>query len=588
MKIIIFKTNETLSGYRDSLEQSVPVLDFTASTAASVSFTEQEKQRILDEYIEAISETGHLNDYSIPWLCHPMSEKNDLVADNLLNQLIDFLCFYRFFSKVKNGTMAVLIQRPSLIQNILDFAGANGIDCRVVGESKHNKKSMVRAPGRMVKKVFLLLKGALQTHYWCMKSRSLWKQVDKTRAYTVIRTWFDGRSRPLMEESKDVYFGRLPRFLKDNGRHILYFGDFAYGFEHEFANLKAGLEDPVIPGRSLLNGVDFIKAFRFQYSAGHRLKLQTNVKVLDTDVDMVFNNYFRQHAQDLQIRANYLTYLAAVKLMKKIKADHFYMPYENYAWEKLTRLAITGYGKEVKVVSFQHAQVALNATKFFMGKNERSARFFPGKLVTLGEVTRNFLIKKKHYPEDRLVTGCALRQDYAVSSERVPRPMNRRVLVQLWSVEKSARLINFIYASAIHPGKYHVTLSPHPCNPIEVLIPLLDFKYENNFPIFTGILQESFRANDLVIYHGTTASLDALANGLPVINVEFDDFISVDPLFDFNDFKWTVKRPEELVDAIETVYALSDEDYYIKQKKGIEFVKDYFYPVNEENLGKFL
>jgi hypothetical protein len=102
------------------------------------------------------------------------------------------------------------------------------------------------------------------------------------------------------------------------------------------------------------------------------------------------------------------------------------------------------------------------------------------------------------------------------------------------------------------------------------------------------MLQESFRANDLVIYHGTTAGLDALANGLPVINVEFDDFISVDPLFDFNDFKWTVERPGELADAIEKVYALSDEDYYIKQKKGIEFVKDYFYPVNEENLGKFL
>jgi hypothetical protein len=166
--------------------------------------------------------------------------------------------------------------------------------------------------------------------------------------------------------------------------------------------------------------------------------------------------------------------------------------------------------------------------------------------------------------------------------------MNRRVLVQLWSVEKSARLINFIHAGGIHPGKYHVTLSPHPCNPIEVLIPLLDFKYEDNFPIFTGRLQESFRANDLVIYHGTTAGLDALANGLPVINVEFDDFISVDPLFDFNDFKWTVERPEELADAIEKVYALSDEDYYIKQKKGIEFVKNYFYPVNEENLGKFL
>lgn len=577
-----------MSSYQDSLEQSVPVLDFTVSTAVPVSFTEQEKERILDEYIEAISEIGYLNNYSNPWLCHPMSEKNDLVADNLLDRLIDFLSFYRFFSEVENETVAVLTQRASLIQNIVDFANANGIDCRGIGESKRGKKGMVRTLGSFVKRIVILLKEAAQTQHWFMKSRFLWKRMDKTRTYTVIRTWFDSRSRPLMEGSKDVYFGRFPRFLKDNSRHILYFGEFAYGFEHEFANLKAGLEDPVILGRSLLHGLDFIKAFRFQYSAGRRLKLQTGVKVLDINVDIVFKNYFQQHAQDPLIRANYLTYLAAVKLMKKIKADHIYMPYENYAWEKLTRLAVAKCGKGVKVTSFQHAQVALNATKFFMGKNERSARFFPEKLVTLGEVTRNFLIKQKHYPEERLVTGCALRQDYAITSERVPRTANRRVLVQLWSVEKSARLINFIYASGIHPGKYNATLSPHPCNPIEVLIPHLDFKYEGNFPIFTGSLQESFKANDLVIYHGTTASLDALANGLPVINVEFDDFISVDPLFDFNDFKWTVRRPEELVDAIEKVYALSDEDYYERQKKGIEFVKNYFYPVNEKNLRKFL
>ena len=537
-------------------------------------FTPEEKEQILAEYNEIISELGALNGYSLEWLCHPISEKNDLAPGNLLNRLIDSLTFHHF----------------------------------TAGDGR-------RAPawGRGIKKiirmVIRLVTGAIQQQYWFMKCRPLWKRVDKSKTYTVIRTWFDGRSRALMQNDKDIYFGRLPGFLKKNGLQVLYFGEFAYDFEHEFANITKDLEDPVILGRSLLNGWDFVKGYYFQFSAWKRIKFQPGLKILGVDVDIVFKNYFHEHSQDQEIRANYLSYLAVVKLIKKIKIDRFYMPFENYAWEKLTRLAVVGYDclrrpgtfsrkgswtsqsfslLKVKPTYFQHAQVALNATKFFMGEKERNSIVFPDRIITVGDVTRNFLVKKKHYPTERVITGCALRQDYVITGERVMRKETRRVLAQLWSVEKSARLINFIHASNIHPGRFQVTISPHPCNPLEKLIPHLDFKYENHFPVFIGPLRESFNVHDLVIYHGTTACLDALANGLPVIDVEFDDFITVDPLFEFHDFKWTVSRPEEMAGAIEAIYALSDDEFYERQKKGFEFVKNYFYPVNEENMKKFL
>jgi len=538
---------------------------------AGAVFTPEEKEQILDEYNEIISELGALNNYSLEWLCHPISEKNDLTPENLLDRLIDFLTFHRVVSKAGKSAPA-----------------------------------LARWLKKWIKKTLRLFTGAIQQQYWFMKCRPLWKRLDENKTYTVIRTWFDGRSRALMENDKDIYFGRLPGFLKKNGLHVLYFGEFAYGFEHEFDNITRGLEDPVILGRSLVHGWDFVKGYCFQFSASRRIKLQPGLKILGVDVDAVFRNYFQAHSQDQEIRANFLSYRAAVKLTKKIKIDRVYMPFENYAWEKLTHLALLkvfgGQGTapslrafqkgplppEAKVISFQHAQVALNAAKFFMGEKERHSIVFPDRIVTVGDVTRNFLIEKKHYPAERVITGCALRQDYVISGERVERKQTRRVLAQLWSVEKSARLINFIHAAGIHPGKYHVTISPHPCNPLEKLIPHLDFQYKDHFTLFTGSLKESFSVNDLVIYHGTTACLDALANGLPVINVEFDDFITVDPLFEFHDFKWTVSKPEELAGAIDAIYALSDEEYYQRQQKGFEFVKNYFYPVTEENMKKFL
>jgi len=583
--------------YLASNAEPVSIMDFTGSRQVRetvpdaimprASFTPQQKERIRDEYIETISGIGACNDYSIHWLCHPISEKNELAPDNLFHRLVDFLSFYRGFSGLKKGTLAVLPPCETLIRSIVDFSTERSIPCQVMGE-KPAKPGLVRKIGSWVKGMIALPQGMLKTQSWFLKSRFLWKKLDSTKTYTVIRTWFDSRSPGLMEKTEDIYFGKLPGFLKDRGKHVLYFGDFAYGFDHEFVSFKKELQNPVLPGRSLLHGLDFFKAFLFQGSVKRSIHLKTGLKILDINVDMVFKNFSRDYARHQQVQVNYLSYLAVKKLIKKIKVDVFYMPFENYAWEKLTRLAISRHPGKIDIVAFQHAQVALNATKFFLGQKESRAFLFPDKLVTLGKVTRDILIERCNYPAQKLVPGCALRQDYSITSDPAERTRHKRVLVQLWSVDKSARMINFLHASGIHPDKYQVTINPHPCNPLEVLVPLLDFKYDNHFPLATGTLNENFKSHDLVIYHGTTTCLDALANGLPVIEVEFDDFITVDPLLGFQDFKWTARKPGELVETIEAVYALSDEEYYQRQQKGFEFVKKYFYPVNEENLKKFL
>ena len=601
--INIFTDSESLVNLLPSLKSrgSVSILDLTGNEKVKkfagdclvppVSFSQQEKKRIMDEYIEAISDIGALNHYSLQWLCHPMSEKNDLLPNNLFDQLIDFLSFYRVLSHFKQETLVVLAPDAPFFRNIMDYLRANRIDFGISG-SDPAEKGFVRSMGAPVKKVYSFFKQCARCQYWFLKSRFVWKRVDKTKTYTIIRTWFDSRSPGLIKKAEDVYFGRFPGFLKEKGHHILYFGEFGHGFEHEFDHLKTGLTHPVIFGRSLIHGIDFLKGYLFLRSVKRKIRLIPGLRILDIDVDIVFNNYFQRHALTPHIRTNYFSYLAVVKLVKKIKIDRFFMPFENYAWEKLSQLAIAKYAGNIRVAAFQHAQVALNASKFFLGKKESLAPLLPDKIVTLGEITKHFLINQKNYPAKKMVTGCALRQDYSITTDPVERKKNKQILVQLWSFERSVQMVNFINASKIHLGKdaYEVTLNPHPCHPMKKLIPHLDFQYKNDFnvSISTESLTDRFRVSDLVIYHGTTTCLDALANGLPVINVEFDDFISVDPLFDFNDFKWSIRNPEELHEAIEKIYALSDKDYYKRQKKGFEFVKRYFYPVNEENLKKFL
>jgi len=595
MKILIFAGEKSLLEYLEAKGKEAAVLDFTGSKSIKAAagiveplsvFSDEEKNRAMAQYIEAISQLAADNEFSLQWLCHPISEKNDLRPDNLFNRLKDFLIFYRILMMQKRETLLILPHQPALARDIETFSARQGIDCRLMG-SKPWKKSLIKRLKTWAKKQVSILQGVINLQRRYLKSRYLLKKIHRTETYIVIRTWYDLRSLSLLEKNEDTYFGRFPRYLKERGKEVLFFGDFSYGFHHILSQLKKDYEIPVVLTQSLLNGLDFFKSTRFSRRITKKVRLKSGITILDVNVDFIINRYFMDFAQDELIRFNYLYYLATEKLMKYIDVDVFYLPFENYAWEKLTWRAVKRYSPNTKIVAFQHAQVALNATKFYLGKEERSA-LLPDRIVTLGDTTRQILIERCKYPPEKLVTGCALRHDYTLGTQPRKRSGNKNVLVQLWSVPKSIEMINFLHASQVHPQHYRLTLNPHPNNPMKVLIPHLDFKYNNDFPLAKGALLENFQKHDVVIYHGTTTSLDALAYGLPVIELVFSDFITVDPLFAFNDFKWTVKGPGKLGETIDEIFALSDDEYYRRQQKGFAFVKDYFYPVNDENMEKFL
>lgn len=597
-KIILFTDNGSLDRYLSATENpgQVAVLNLGGdcpdiSTAGNIlpgdAFTGEEKDHIMKEYIRHIAGLGEDNHFSTAWLCHPMSEKNELLPDNLLRQLLEFLYFHRWFLQAGDQIAAVVTPRESLHRNIIAFARLRGIEWRLEGILNRNSQGSFFL-NRPLRKAASFLSNLVRCQHRFGKARFLWKSVNREAEYYIVRTWFDARSKPLLDQDRDIYFGRLPGFLKAHGHRVLYFGEFFPGFESEFRHYKGTLHNPVILERSLLQGLDLIKATLFQALIKRKIKLKPGLKILETDVDPVFRNFFQVHCRNPHIRRNYLSFLAARKLVKKINIGHFYMPHENYGWEKLTRIAIGNSGKKIPVTAFQHAQVVPNSTKLSLGSDEGSAPFLPDRLITPGGFTRQFLIRQRNYPEGLVAAGCALRQDHPVMEEPVPRRKNRRILVQLWSVERSALLINFIYESKIHPAPYTVTLNFHPCNPLETVRSYLDFEYNDHFETAGDSLEDNFKRHDLVIYHGSTTCLEALAHGLPVINVDFGDPFPVDPLFGFEAFKWTVRRPGELEETIRNIYALPDETFYRKQQRGFDFVKEYFYPVTDRKLEAFL
>ena len=107
---------------------------------------------------------------------------------------------------------------------------------------------------------------------------------------------------------------------------------------------------------------------------------------------------------------------------------------------------------------------------------------------------------------------------------------------------------------------------------------------KNNF------VNEDLSSADIVIYWGSTVALEAINKGIPVIhdNNSMESFLSYDPLFQLNHFKWEVNNGDSLVDKIEEIYSMPDKIFNEELKDAKEYINRYFWPVTEDRFGKFI
>ena len=67
-----------------------------------------------------------------------------------------------------------------------------------------------------------------------------------------------------------------------------------------------------------------------------------------------------------------------------------------------------------------------------------------------------------------------------------------------------------------------------------------------------------------------------------------ESVLSPDPLYKCNHLKWIVTENDSLLEVIENIDSLSDEEYEKQADEANKYIKSYFYPVNDENMSKFL
>jgi hypothetical protein len=138
---------------------------------------------------------------------------------------------------------------------------------------------------------------------------------------------------------------------------------------------------------------------------------------------------------------------------------------------------------------------------------------------------------------------------------------------------------------------YRVIIRTHPERPFSKIRNDLCFDIDShaNFSVSNQKpLKDDLSENDILIYWGSTVSLEALMMGIPVIHVSLDDIVNVDPLADCSHLKWTIRNVEELPTAITDVYDMPEHDFLSQYNKARSYIERYLEKVTDDRLSEFI
>ena len=268
------------------------------------------------------------------------------------------------------------------------------------------------------------------------------------------------------------------------------------------------------------------------------------------------------------------------------------MTCENHPWERMAISALRATSPSVRITSYQHSVVHEGLINMYLGQGEVEFAPVADRLLTVGEITAQNIVKYGRYGNVSVRPACALR--FAYLHELAPRakPATDVLLVVLSGISQGAELLDYILAQISDLAGWKIVIREHPALKIADLAfrNSRDYKIESiaNLELSKGrSIVEDLTRSSAVLYHSSTAALEALQLGIPVIYYDDQRLLSVDPAQDCPELHWQVSAKSQLRPTLAAIKAASTDDLARQTQKTRQFVARYFYKVTPESLKEF-
>ena len=554
------------------------------------TYSESFKEKFFKSYIDMIGHLGtKLN--SIYWWASFTASKNRFISQ-LLPSLFIYCSVCRAIMEHKTKNIILISPPIQIIQTLRRFCIENSIEFKMPGYSIFRFHKRLRKSMEHLMRIVYFIANNWSRIYIARKYFKRRHQKDNSAngfgKHYVLRTWVYSSSINDNNKFSDSFFGRLPRFLSSRDKNIFILAGIIGKYGNIVKRLSKCREYLIFPQEVFLNYSDVVKSALDCMFNRIRIKEKINfygfniLGIMQEEFDRDYRNYIRNALLQKYIIRN---------LLKYYRVDTFITTYENNPWERICFLSLRKNSPSTKIIGYQHAVVTRASANMFMSKEESAICPVPDRIVTVGEVPKEIMERYGNYPDGLIMPSCALRHEYIYKLKKKDLSRNNRILVALEGVPECYTLVNFVFDALKHTKDYRVVIRTHPQRPFEQIKDALcfDMNLYDNFSVSEQKeLMDDLNASDILIYWGSTVSLEALMMGLPVIHVNLNDLVSVDPLSDCKYLKWSVKNHRELSGVISEIYNLPREHYAEQYSKARAYIEKYLQEVTDERLQEFI
>lgn len=389
----------------------------------------------------------------------------------------------------------------------------------------------------------------------------------------------------------DVYFGKFLDYLCEKG-HDFISVVIARPREYRKVLQKAWMQEKslcIFPVEYFLSIKDLLTCFwqgLIKYFSS--VQIQGNALIDDVDFAYLVKKNIRRDYRSPFFFDNLRIYHATRSFAKRVSLDKFFYPFENRPFEKMIVLGLKNVSN-ANIMGYQHASISLRHTNFLFAEDEYTFTPLPGSIITMGGVTKNILEKYGRFPGNLMKSGCALRQARFLGELKPKKDEIKNIFIALaTNIEEYVKVIRFLNAVLEGNDFYNIWIRPHPAFSLEEALKLagtVKFKF---YKADKETLDDCYAWADVVLYVHSTLSIEALARGIPVVNLKIDSSLNPDPLFDFNDFKWIAEDPSWLIPTLRNIGGLNSEEFVQRRQKGAEYASNYFGECTMNVLDSFM
>lgn len=319
---------------------------------------------------------------------------------------------------------------------------------------------------------------------------------------------------------------------------------------------------------------DILRALWFVHSSGRFWNSGTTLagiqmdRILDGEVKRDGSNTRREEAR--------LRFYAGKRLSSQAHIRTFVYIFENHIWEKMFCQAFRRYSPATILIGYAHSIVNTLYTCYSVSSLEED--LLPGPdIIAVNGIRAKFVLEQSGFTRARIEVTGALRYQHLEKKPFMPKNHEKKMLLVALSagINDSLELAHKVLSAFGNDRRVSIILKCHPTLPFRLIASFL-FPLPENACIKDEPVEILIRDADICFYSESTVCVEALAMGVPIVNVRSDHHVDMN-IFEGIEGVPSVSTMEELQEVICSVRS----EEALQQFNTLQpLVEDIFSPVN--------